>query len=108
MSKKTALIVWLVIILVPVPLWASIDLLGFFALIPFCCYYVPLWGLGEPFFYCSDMGFFPTAYGVVVAPVTYSIIYWLCVVLWWRVRRYLDSKHHPARRKAKAPATGPE
>ena len=111
MNKQKALILWAIIVLFPLPLWACIFVIDIYTgSAIFCSYYLPLSCLGEPWFrYSGDIGcFYPTEYGLMLTPVIYSTIYWMCVVLWWRVKSHLDSKHHAARRKTKAPATGPE
>jgi hypothetical protein len=80
--------IWLVLILLPVPLYLSMFLLGLIGLAGYWDYYIPLWDLSEPFFkYSSDTGwYYPTVYGHILAATVYSIIYWLAYYIYKRVR----------------------
>ena len=80
MTKATK--AWMVLVLLPIPLYLSMFLLGLIGLAGYWGYYMPLWELGEPFFkYSSDTGwYYPTVYGNVLAAVIYSAVYWL--ILW--------------------------
>ncbi|MGP9685997.1 hypothetical protein [Halomonas sp. AOP25-F1-15] len=70
--------IWLAIVLLPMPLYLSMFLLGLIGLAGYWGYYIPFWSLGEPFFkYSSDTGwYYPTLYGHILAAVAYSIIFW--------------------------------
>lgn len=81
--------IWLVLILLPVPLYLSMFLLGLIGLAGYWGYYMPLWNLGEPYFkYSSDTGwYYPTLYGHLLAAIIYSIVYWFGYFFWKEVRR---------------------
>ncbi|MFA6063609.1 MAG: hypothetical protein WC736_13545 [Gallionella sp.] len=76
MTKATK--AWLFIILLPVPLYFSMYVLGLIGLAGYLGYYMPLWKMGETFFnYSSDIGwYFPSLYGQLAAAVIYSVAYW--------------------------------
>jgi hypothetical protein len=81
--------IWLLLILLPVPLYLSMFLLGLIGLAGYWGYYMPLWDLGEPFFkYSSDTGwYYPTIYGHLLAAMIYSIVYWCGYLFWKEIRR---------------------
>ena len=71
--------VWLVLIVLPLPLYFSMYSLGLIGLAAYMTYYMPLWFLEEPFFvYSSDIGWWiPTIWGNVAGLTIYSILLFL-------------------------------
>ena len=69
---------WIALLLLPLPLYASMYFLGLIGLAGYLGYYRPLWFLGDTFFtYSTDIGwYFPTIYGNLIGAIIYSLIYW--------------------------------
>jgi len=80
--------IWVALILLPVPLYLSMFILGLIGLAGYWGYYMPLWSFGEPFFkYSTDTGwYYPTLYGHILASIIYSIIYWVVYLMFKKVR----------------------
>ena len=81
--------IWLAIVLLPIPLYLSMFVLGLIGLAGYWGYYIPLWSLGDPFFkYSSDTGwYYPTLYGHILAALAYSIVFWVGYYLFKKVWR---------------------
>ncbi len=85
--------IWIVIVLLPIPLYLSMFILGLAGLAGYWGYYLPLWDVGEPFFkYSSDTGwYYPTFYGSALAAIIYSAIYWLIYWMYQKVKHVVNN-----------------
>ena len=91
-------VLWIAILILPaVVYYVMTDLRG---LVVYLSYYAPLWFLGEPFFNWSpSIGWhIPTKYGLILAALTYSVLFWVAVFLISKVKwpaSATNKRRHP-------------
>ncbi len=85
---------WLIIILLPIPLWLSMFILGLIGVVLYRYYYFPLWFLREPFFiYPNDIGiYYPSLYGNIITIIIYSLIYWGIFFMLKKIKHLITNK----------------
>ncbi len=85
-NKKISkpIIIWLIIIFLPAILWLVVAVFGLIGLYGYSLYYLPLWGLEEPFFKIVSVEirvYIPTRLGIITTAIIYSAVFWLVYFL---------------------------